>query len=94
MEQKMVRVKSVQVVEQWTVQLEFTDGTRKILDLQPFLHGPIFEPLRSDPEQFRTVHVDQQLGTIVWNNGADIDPDVLYGSLTPAWMAEELTRSS
>jgi Protein of unknown function (DUF2442) len=25
-------------------------------------------------------------GTIAWDNGADIDPDVLYHNLKPAWM--------
>ena len=38
---------------------------------------------------FRAVRVDEELGTIVWPNGADIDPDVLYGSHLPAWMEPE-----
>jgi hypothetical protein len=64
------------------------DADRSVSDLEirPLLHGPIFEPLRADPDLFRTVRVDDELGTIVWANGADIDPDVLYGTHVPAWM--------
>ncbi|MDP8957599.1 MAG: DUF2442 domain-containing protein [Actinomycetota bacterium] len=43
----------------------------------------MFEPLRTDPELFRRVRVES--GTIVWPNGADIDPVVLHGSASPAW---------
>jgi len=39
----------------------------------------VLEPLRDDPELFRPVRVDEELGTIVWPNGADMDPDVLHG---------------
>jgi hypothetical protein len=38
----------------------------------------MFEPLR-DPEEFRRVAVDPELGTIVWPNGADLDRDLLHG---------------
>ena len=41
----------------------------------------VFEPLR-DPAYFAQVHVDPDLGTVAWPNGADPDPDVLYGRLT------------
>lgn len=88
----MVRIRSVESLEKFRVRLEFTDGTQKEVDLEPYLHGPIFEPIRNDPLVFRSVRVDRQLGTIVWDNGADIDPDVLYKGLTPAWMERELIR--
>ncbi len=36
------------------------------------------EPLR-DRAYFRKVRVDPELGTVVWPNGYDLDPDVLHG---------------
>ena len=80
-----VRVKAVAPAGGTRVRLEFTNGEARELDLAPYLHGPIFEPIRDDPGAFRAVRVDAELGTIVWPNGADIDPDVLYEGLTPAW---------
>jgi hypothetical protein len=41
---------------------------------------------------FERVSVDRDLGVVVWPNGADIDPDVLYGLHEPAWVAEESAR--
>jgi hypothetical protein len=41
----------------------------------------IFEPLKN-PIYFVTVHVDPDLGTICWDNGADIDPVVLYAKVS------------
>jgi hypothetical protein len=84
-----VRIYTVKPLEGFQVRLEFTDGTTKEVDLQPYLHGPIFEPIRNDLQVFRSVKVDSRMGTIVWDNGADIDPDVLYKGLTPAWMEGE-----
>jgi len=81
----MVRVSAAEVLAGFNVRLYFTDGTSKEIDLQPFLHGPIFKTMREDPDVFRSVRVDYQLGTLVWDNGADIDPDVLHDDLTPAW---------
>jgi hypothetical protein len=82
----LVRIRAVTPLEQFTVRLEFTDGTQRDVDLAPFLHGPIFAPQRSTPNVFRSVRVDPRAGTLVWDNGADIDPDVLYRGLRPAWM--------
>jgi len=41
------------------------------------LDGEIFDPLR-DPEYFRTVALNTDIDTIVWDNGADFSPDFLY----------------
>ncbi len=84
----MIEVRFVKPLEKFQVLLEFTNGMQKIVDLEPLLRGPIFEPLRQNLELFRAVCVDEELGTIVWENGADIDPDVLYGTHIPAWMEE------
>ncbi len=86
----MDRVRAVRVLEGFEVELEFTDGSVRVIDLEPYLHGPIFEPARSDPEYFRCVRVDREAGTIVWPNGADICPDVLYYGLTPAFMEKDV----
>jgi hypothetical protein len=83
------RIKSVEVLHEFQVRLEFTDGTQREIDLAPYLHGPIFEPIRNNPAVFRSVKVDKRMGTIVWDNGADMDPDVLYYGLTPEWMEIE-----
>lgn len=82
------RVKIVKAtpLTKFNVLLEFADGTTKEVDLEPFLHGPIFAPVRDDLDFFRNLSIVG--GTVAWPNGADIDRDVLYYDLTPAWMEE------
>jgi Protein of unknown function (DUF2442) len=85
----LIRIRGVTPLEGFCVRLEFTDGTQKDVDLEPYLHGPIFSSIREDPQAFRAVRVDAEAGTIAWSNGADIDPDVLYRGLKPAWMESD-----
>jgi hypothetical protein len=73
-----VRIRSVQPLHDYTLRIGFSDGSSRDVDLEQELWGPMFEPLR-EPEEFRKVAVDPELGTIVWPNGADLDPDVLRG---------------
>jgi Protein of unknown function (DUF2442) len=82
---KLVRIKSVKPLENYTVHIVFTDDTERNVDLEPFLHGKIFEPLRNNIEAFKAVRVDERMKTICWENGADIDPDVLYHNLKPVF---------
>lgn len=90
----MVRIRSIVPLDGFRVRLGFTDNTERVVDLEPYLRGPVFEPLREDPELFRAARVDPELGTIVWPNGADICPDVLYESLTPAAWEEPDPRAA
>ena len=83
----LVRITHVETLQNFRVALRFSDGTQKEVDLAPFLWGSLFENIRTDPDVFRSVHV---LGsTIGWDNGADIDPYVLYYGLKPEWMDSE-----
>jgi len=79
----LVRAQTVQPLADFTVRVTFTDGTSRDIDLAPYLHGPIYEPIRREAGLFRAVHVE--FGALTWPNGADIDPDVLYHGGTPAW---------
>lgn len=81
---RTVRIRSVEPLDGFVLRLAFDDGTTRDIDLVDELWGPMFEPLRQDPELFRQVRVDDELGTIVWPNGADMDPDVLHGNHAPA----------
>jgi hypothetical protein len=86
-------VTAVDIVQDHVIHLWFADGSERTVDLEPYLRGPIFERVRSDPEFFAAVRVDQDAGTIVWPNGADLAPDVLYTGRTSARMdAEARTR--
>ena len=88
-----VRIQSVEFSGAFRVRLGFTDGSSREIDLDRYLHGPIFEDIRNDPIVFRSAKIDGRMGTIYWDNGADIDPDVLYNGLTPAWMESEADES-
>jgi hypothetical protein len=86
----MVHIVGVELADSFKLLLEFNTGERKLVNIEQYLRGPIFQPVREDPGCFNQVKVDDELGTIVWPNGAAIDPDVLYGSHVPAWMEAEL----
>lgn len=88
------RIRTVQPLEGFLLRLSFDDGTEREVDLEHELWGPVFEPLRADPELFRQVRVDEELGTIVWPNGADVDPDVLHGDFEPTGSAATGGRGS
>lgn len=70
-------VTSVKHVESYKLAITFEDGTTKIIDLSTYLNKGVFKPLKK-LSYFKTVRLDSDLDTIVWDNGADISPDFLY----------------
>lgn len=88
---KLVRVKSVEPGEGYSLRVTFTDGKTRIIDFRKDLEGPIFAPLK-DLTLFRQVKVEA--GTLVWPNGADVCPDALYYEGTPPWANGRLKPAS
>ena len=84
-----VRVRAVKPLDGFKALVSFDNNTRREIDLEPYLHGPVFESIRNEPAVFRAMKIEG--GTIAWNNGADIDPDVLYYGLKPARMEQPET---
>lgn len=64
------------------LRIRFDDGTEGEIDVAEEIgFFGVFEPL-ADPAFFAQVRVDPELGTVVWPNGADLDPIVLHARVT------------
>jgi hypothetical protein len=77
------RITAVRHIRQYQLELTFADGTRSALDFRHRIvgRGGVFEPLQKIA-YFRRVKVNPEIGTIVWPNGVDFCPDVLYSEAT------------
>jgi len=77
------RVNHVTWLGDYRLELGFTDGVRKDVDFRDRIvgRGGVFRPL-ADIEFFRQVRLEPDAGTIVWPNGVDLCPDVLYSLAT------------
>lgn len=84
---ELVRVRAVQPLHDFWVHVTFTNGVERDIDLEPEIWGPVFEPLRNNPELFRQVYVDPLSRTLAWPGELDLDPDTLYYGDNPPWLA-------
>jgi hypothetical protein len=85
----MIRVVQVAPVDGYRLRVRFANGEERDVDVERYLREPVFEPIRRDPALFEEVTVDEELGVVVWPNGADIDSAVLYGAREPAWAEKD-----
>lgn len=79
-----IDITDVKVLSRYVLELTFDNGEVRVVDVEDFLWGPAFAPLRENYGLFTAVRVDEQAGTIVWPNGADLSPQGLYAKSKPA----------
>jgi hypothetical protein len=72
----MLSVTNVTLVGGFDLRLEFSDGVTGDVDCSFLLDQGLGTAVR-DPEYFRQVAIDPELGTVVWPNGLDPAPSVL-----------------
>ena len=73
---------SVKPLEGYQLHIQFEDETQGIIDISQLIEFTgIFTSLQ-DLKYFQQVKVHPEWGTIYWENGADLDPDVLYSIIT------------
>ena len=70
-------ITEVSYIEDYKLKLKFENNEYKLVDLQPYLEGEIFETLK-DISCFKSVRLNKDIDTIVWPNDADFSPDFLY----------------
>lgn len=79
----LIDITGVKALPNRWLELEFADNTVGKISLDHIVeqYDGIFSKLM-DQRFFEQVRVDPELGTIVWPNGADLCPDVLYAHIT------------
>ena len=77
------RITHVTHLRDYELEITFSDGTIAKLDFRGRIvgRGGVFGSLES-LDEFARVSVDREAGTLVWPNGVDFCPDVLYAEAT------------
>ncbi len=77
MSHSIYQMRAVEVLEPYTLRVQFTDNTEQVINLKPVLAGELYAPLL-DLQVFEKVTIDPEVKTLVWPNGADFDPATLH----------------
>ena len=76
----ILHVNEAEYRHDYVIWLKFNDGAEGEVDLYSELDGEIFGPLK-DIKKFKSFKVDPVIGTIAWENGADLAPEFLYDNM-------------
>lgn len=77
---EIVKVVSVQPLEDYKLRVKLSNGRKGIFDVSKFVGYGVFRELY-DSEYFRRVHINY--GTVVWPHEQDIDPELIDMELQP-----------
>jgi hypothetical protein len=85
----LIDVKKAQPLPQRRLELTFEDGLHAVVEMDSIViaYSGVFAALLDD-DFFLQAKVDPELGTVVWPNGADVCPDVLYSAASGKPIAE------
>lgn len=77
MDFRFYKVESFKLIGDYSIAVTFDDGNTVLADFEPILAGELYGPLR-DKRLFDQVKIDPEVKTLVWPNGADLDPNTLH----------------
>ena len=73
----MPKLLEAKYLRPYVLWVRWSDGREGEVDLADELHGSVFEPLK-DVAYFRAFILSPATRTVVWPNGADIAPELMY----------------
>ena len=73
---KLLHVVKLEVIEPFILDIAFSDGDHRMVDVLPLLRGPAFQPLL-DPAVFGKASIDPVSKTVCWPSGVDFAPEAL-----------------
>jgi hypothetical protein len=76
----MIRVTAAKAMDDYQLELSFSNGETRLFDVRPYLEKGIFTELK-DPSCFRCVRL--VLGSIAWPHEQDFGPESLYAESRP-----------
>ena len=71
---EILHVTKAKYLQDYQIEMEFSSGDRRIVDLKDHLWGEIFEPVK-DLEFFKQFKLNPDTGTIEWPNESDYAPE-------------------
>lgn len=80
---------NIQVTSKNTLEVLFEDGLKGQIIFYPSRFRGVFKSLE-DENEFKRVFIDREIGTVTWENGLDLAPDVMYEQISKKgqWILE------